>query len=340
MQNEPDYDAAWDSCRFDPTENENVAGFNTAFAAFAAKIAALPNPPKLIVPDTAGFVQLADYIDALFDRSPVYGYDHHLYNGGGGVDNPDSYIPAMTNFAAAYGDKPRLQTEFSKGGDGDVSAFTDAMNLAMIMHNALVYEQAASYVYWELFWPQPKGLITFPSEYSFIINPVYYAFKHYSAFTDPNWQRIDALINSTSPRISAYTNPDSNQMSIVIVNPTNFFLTVDFNSLGDFNNATGSIYRTTETQNCELIGPFIKGVLLFLPEYSITTIALTGTAPARPSCSAPPAGDLTGDCQVDWFDFKQMADSYTGSTDDWLILQDIAETWLTCGLTNPADCWQ
>jgi hypothetical protein len=35
-----------------------------------------------------------------------------------------------------------------------------------------------------------------------------------------------------------------------------------------------------------------------------------------------------------------MAGSYDGSTEDWLILKDIADTWLECGLANPADCWQ
>ncbi|MGB8225779.1 MAG: hypothetical protein WCE45_02765 [Sedimentisphaerales bacterium] len=53
-----------------------------------------------------------------------------------------------------------------------------------------------------------------------------------------------------------------------------------------------------------------------------------------------PAGDLNDDYQVDFFDFAVLAGSYDGSTEDWLILKDIADTWLECGLTNPADCWQ
>jgi hypothetical protein len=53
-----------------------------------------------------------------------------------------------------------------------------------------------------------------------------------------------------------------------------------------------------------------------------------------------PAGDLNGDYRVDFFDFALMAGSYDGNTEDWLILKDIADTWLECGLANPADCWQ
>ncbi|MCX5633750.1 MAG: hypothetical protein NTW93_08775, partial [Phycisphaerae bacterium] len=52
------------------------------------------------------------------------------------------------------------------------------------------------------------------------------------------------------------------------------------------------------------------------------------------------AGDLNGDYQVDFFDFAVLAGSYDGSTEDWLILKDIADTWLECGLPNQDNCWQ
>lgn len=346
MQNEPDYDASWESCRFDPTESSSIAGFDKAFAALADKIAAMSNPPKLIAPDTSGFTgasghTLANYLINLYDLSPLYGYCHHLYNGGGDADNPDGFIPAMTTFATNFNDKPIFQTEFSKGDDVPLT-FNDAMNLALLMHNSLAVEQAASYMYWELFWGAPSGIsnkgLVGLSNSDYAIHPVYYAFKHFSAFTDPNWQRIEALVvDQNALRITAYTNPDSNQMSIVIVNPSNNFMTVDFNSLGGFDDISGGIYRTSETENCALVGQFIKGRLLFIPERSITTIALTGTAGPVDPCPNPPAGDLNGDCMVDFSDFVLMADNYSGDIND---LKDIADTWLNCGLANQGDCWQ
>ncbi|MGA2915783.1 MAG: carbohydrate binding domain-containing protein [Sedimentisphaerales bacterium] len=335
MQNEPDYDAAWDSCRFDPTENGAVAGYDQAFDAFSVKIATLPNPPKMLAPETAGFISLADYINALIDRSPVYGYDHHLYNGGGGVDNPDAYIPAMTNFATAFNDKPRMQTEFSKG-DVVPLTFTDSMNLALMMHNSLVVEGASSYMYWELAYSAPQGLVMITPT-SWTINPVYYAFKHYSAFTDPNWQRIEASTTDPNLRISAYISPNNNQISIVIINPSYNFTTLDISSLGNFNAVSGKIYRTIATENCALIGEYEEGVSVTLPAKSIVTVALTGNTS---SCSNPPAGDLNHDCQVDFFDIVALGASFTGSQANHLTLKNIADTWLQCGLANPADCWQ
>jgi hypothetical protein len=49
---------------------------------------------------------------------------------------------------------------------------------------------------------------------------------------------------------------------------------------------------------------------------------------------------LNGDYRVDFFDFALMASTYDGSTESWLILKDIADTWLNCGLTNQDNCWQ
>jgi hypothetical protein len=58
------------------------------------------------------------------------------------------------------------------------------------------------------------------------------------------------------------------------------------------------------------------------------------------SCPAAPAGDLNGDCQVDFLDFALMAESYIGNAEDWQTLSDIADTWLECGMDNPDNCWQ
>lgn len=72
--------------------------------------------------------------------------------------------------------------------------------------------------------------------------------------------------------------------------------------------------------------------------YDYATVKYTAT-PVNP-CPAPPAGDLNDDCQVDFFDFALMAGIYDGSTGNWLIIKDIADTWLNCGLANQDNCWQ
>ena len=280
MQNEPDYDASWDSCRFNATENSTVAGYRQAFEAVYQKLYSQMGPslPKLLAPETAGLYSLDTYINNLIDRNHVYGYAHHLYNGGGSYNDPDGFISQMTYFRNSYGYKPLLQTEFSKGDTGDVTTFTEAMNLAQLMHNSLVVEGVSAYLYWELFWGAPKGLVSFMGfGGTYTINPVYYAFKHYSAFTDPGWHRVAALTDSSSLRISAFKNPDNSQLTIVIINTSDSSVSLTL-TLNGFSPDSSEVYRSSETAlYWSDIGPFSPS--MSLPAQSITTIHLTRIPP-------------------------------------------------------------
>jgi O-glycosyl hydrolase len=358
MQNEPDWLAGWDTCKLTPTESSSWAGYNLAFQALAAKVATLPNPPKLLAPETAGFVQLASYINNLFDRSPLYGYSHHLYNSntGGNGGNPDGYIGDMTSFASQFADKPRMQTEFSAGE----TTFTDAMNLAKLMHNSLTVEEVAAYFHWDLFWgTSGAGLVSITSS-TYTINPVYYAFKHYAAFTDPNWQRLEADTNSPALRISAYISPDNNQMSIVIINTsTDINIALDL-SVGNFEVQDGNVYRTNSslTEKCAFVGTFDEDTPLALPKNSITTVALRGTLIPTNCQEVKDFGhrlpsDLTGDCYVNYKDLDVISDYWlnTGCGDynncdgadfaprdgivNFFDFSGFAEQWMQCN--NPLD---
>jgi len=323
MQNEPDWQANWDTCRFYPTESSSYAGYKQAFQAFYTKLNTMPNRPKILAPEGAGMTGSAGYIAEFndIDKSNIYGWAHHLYNWGdlGNVDNPDGYIPVMADFAADYNDKPRMQTEFSRG-DLNALTFTDAMNLAILMHNALTYEQASAYLYWELTWGAPKGLVSITST-TYTINPVYYAFKHYSAFTDPNWQRIEASTDSDVLRISAYISPNNRKMSIVIINTAEFDVTLNL-PISGFDVESGSIYRTSRTENCIRVGAFDVNTPLTLPARSITTVALTKKIIPPVNCQQVQdfdyrlSADLNSDCYVDFADLQIM-------TENWLAASPI-----------------
>jgi glucuronoarabinoxylan endo-1,4-beta-xylanase len=290
MQNEPDYSASWDSCRFEPYETPDVAGYNQAFEALYNELHTRPDCPKLLAPEAIGMFSSAGYINALIDDSHVYGYAHHLY-GDGSYDDPDGYRASMINFGSRYGDKPLMQTEFAKG-DSTTITFTDAINLALLMHNSLALEGASAYVYWELFWAKPKGLVGLDNPWnsspSYQINPVYYAFKHYSAFVHPGWQRVDASADSRNPRISAYISPDNNEMAVVLINPyphTDISFDLSFNN---FFVTDGNVYQTTSTQNCALVGDYNDSAPLNIPARSITTLALRGRVNTPPVAVAGP----------------------------------------------------
>jgi glucuronoarabinoxylan endo-1,4-beta-xylanase len=361
MQNEPDYLAKWDSCLFDIAQNSNHAGYRQAFEAVYQKLNSQmgPSMPKLLPPETAGFSGLSSYIGLLIDKSHAYGYAHHLYNGGGSYSDPDGYIYSMTNFHNSYyGYKPLMMTEFSKGvGDYDVTTFPEAMNLAQLMHNALVVEGVSAYIYWELFWESPKGLVSFPSFGTYRINPIYYAFKQYSAFTDPGWHRVEASTNlgrDGNLRISAFKSPDNQQLSIVIINLAynNINLTLD---LSGFSPNISEIYRTSETENTVYIGPFDEESSLMLPARSITTIhnSILSNCANVLAAGYGLISDIYPDCYVNYKDLKIITDHWldtdctepgncggadfepTDGNVDFHDFSKFAEQWLLCN--NPAD---
>jgi hypothetical protein len=62
-------------------------------------------------------------------------------------------------------------------------------------------------------------MINLPSSSSYTIQDLYWFFKHYAYFTDPNWYRVDATPSPSSDlRMTAFKSPDSNQLTIVILN--------------------------------------------------------------------------------------------------------------------------
>ncbi|MFA5293605.1 MAG: alpha/beta fold hydrolase [Phycisphaerae bacterium] len=286
FQNEPDYLTEWDTCRFDPCQTESSAGYNLAFRAVYNKLGKLANPPRFLGPECKNTASARMFINNFTaeDKSKIFGYSHHIYNDGSD-DAPDSFLPAMSRFAADFNDKPLMQNEFAReSGGGDVTSFADAMNLALIIHNALTAENVSAFLYWQLIWEKPLGLISTHRE-TYSVNPVYYAFKHYSAFTDPNWQRIDAKSNSNALRISAFLNPASDKISAIIINPSQIDITLEL-AFDNFDVKDSNIYRTTEKENCAAAGKLSKLNDFVSPKNSITTVVLSGQKKMTKSAKA------------------------------------------------------
>ncbi|GAG08814.1 unnamed protein product, partial [marine sediment metagenome] len=271
---------SWDSCRFDPTENSSVAGYDQAFEAVYSEVYSRMGAgmPKMLGPETTGFSGASgytpnQYLSALSaaTNSHVYGYCHHLYNINAG-DNPDAYISAMQSFNSSWGTKPRFQTEYEKATD----SWPDAHNMALLLHNSLVEEEVSGYIYWDLFWDS-GGLVTIPSEgaSTYTINSDFYGFKHFSAFIHSGWDRIYTSDDSDALRISAYISGDNQQLSVVIINTsTDTEIDLDLSFTG-FSIASGNIYRSSSTQNCVNIGSYNGTSPIAIPANTITTLSLS-----------------------------------------------------------------
>lgn len=308
IQNEVDYDASWDSCRFEPTETSTIAGYDIAFETVYNEMTARfgASMPKMLGPETTGLSRLGQYLSAIINPSHMYGYAHHLYNcsNGGSAgcgDEPDLYLTNMANTAAQWSDKPLFQTEY----EHSTEIWPDALNLAHLIYNALVVEGVSAYIYWDLYWAD-GGLIGLPSygASTYNINSDYYGFKHYSAFIYPGWQRVQTNSDNPGLKLSAYISPNNQQLSAVMINTSAEDIQTSL-SFSGFTIGSGSVYRTTSSQNCALVGSYNGTTHLTIPSSSIVTLALTSgtvdtTPPAAPAnLSATAAGSLV---VLDWDD--------------------------------------
>jgi glucuronoarabinoxylan endo-1,4-beta-xylanase len=357
MQNEPGWAADWATCLWDPTENSTRAGYKQGFAALYTNLNTMPNRPKLLAPENQSLSSTGNYINALntTDKANIYGYSHHLYDGD--PNRPDGLVSAMTAFKNQYSDKPVFQTEYSSGY---VVNWENAMYLAMLINNCLTVENVSAYFYWDLFWASPNGLVSLTTP-NYTINPVYYAFKHFSYFTDPNWQRIALSADSSSLRTSAFINPDNNEVSIIVINTS---LTVDYNTtfnLGNFEIEAGDIYRSSASENFVLAGAY-NGKVLF-PKNSITTIVLDGALIPQNCQQVQDFGyallsDINGDCLVNYKDLYAISEHWlktdceetdncggadlqpADGTVDFMDFKDLAQQWMQCNDPQNANCSQ
>jgi glucuronoarabinoxylan endo-1,4-beta-xylanase len=333
IQNEPEFLADHDSCKFTPAETSEWAGYNLAFEAVYQELdSRMTDMPKLLAPESFGCSASRAFIDELIDPSHVYGYAHHLY-ADGDFDNPDSFIPAMMNFSARYGDKPLFQTEYSGGSDRE--SISTALNLACHMHNSLVHEGVCSYFHWSLFWGEKGGLVTldFPWQANpgYTINLIYYAFKQYSAFTDPGWHRVEASTDSSGLRISAFKSDDDTELSVVIINVSDIDIDLTL-SLGGFSPDRSRVYRTSETEHTKYSGTFDESQPLALAPQTITTISLAGSySPEIPSIETFETGDFSSfswefSGYADWFVTSEERNSGNHSAQAGSIEDDEGST--------------
>jgi glucuronoarabinoxylan endo-1,4-beta-xylanase len=145
----------------------------------------------------------------------------------------------------------------------------------LIIHNSLTDEEVASYLYWDLFWATGSGLISLDSDSTYTIHPTYYTFKQYAAFIDANWQRVAASTDNTGLRISAYISPDNKKVTAVIIN-TSPDVDVALNlSVKNFSIAKGELFRSSETENCDLVGQYNGKNRLKCPANTVTSLVLS-----------------------------------------------------------------
>ncbi len=276
LQNEPDYEATWESCLFKPeeqiTSRDTIAGYNKALEAVFEMVEQRNEKPLILGPETIGigYNSVQNYVNAL-DVSKMDGIAHHLYHG---VDENDPWESAnFTSVGNLHPEIPHYQTEYSRG---------DWFSLAGLLYKSFAEEHVVAYLYWDLIW-DGGGLVNleFPWDASrwttndgYIKTKEFYAFKQFSAFIHPGWERINVIGNYPDLKTLAFMNSGQDTVTVVMVNKSESTdIEVNLNA-NDLPFTAYDVYRTSEHENCEYVSS-ISSPNFNLPAKSITTARLT-----------------------------------------------------------------
>ncbi len=221
IQNEPDFKAEWESCLFGPSETGGQAGYGRALDAVYNAVQTLPQPPRLVGPETLGIDggNPQRYLPPsnAVRLGKVHAVAHHLYSGGTHQD-PDTFVPKLQAIRDAYPEKSRWMTEFGR---------SDGFQTAWLIHNSLVEEEASAYIYWAGVWPGDDALITIDNPWKrdawanadgFRLNDRYWALKHYAYFTAPGYRRVAVEGGPEEVKVSAFLSPDRAWLVVVALN--------------------------------------------------------------------------------------------------------------------------
>jgi glucuronoarabinoxylan endo-1,4-beta-xylanase len=281
IQNEPSFlPPSWEGCKFEPRETEDYPGYDRALRAVHQRLSQLPAPPRLVGPEVLGvhWERPQKYVGAM-NLELVFAVAHHLYERGN--DNvwdwrepgPDSYSDEMRATAQLVGGRPLFQTEFQTDEDEGIEG---GLETAWLIHNSLVEEGVAAWLYWDLVWVKGSGLVTMIGN-RYRVRDQYYSLRHYARFTDPGYVRVGAAASSADVRASAYLAPDGRRLTVVVLNVGRQYQHATLllpEQRGSASKVFRTVYRPGKSETWVSLGSLPPNRTVVLPPRSIATVAL------------------------------------------------------------------
>jgi glucuronoarabinoxylan endo-1,4-beta-xylanase len=278
IQNEPDFTATYESCRLAPAElvnsTDTIAGYNKALETVYKAFESSGHKTKLLGPETIGigYNVVQNYMKQI-DVQYLHGIAHHLYHG---VDENNPWVTAdMKKVGELYPEIPHYQTEYER---------SDWFNLSGLIYKSLVDENVVAYFYWDLIWNE-GGLVTLDNPWTpgswkyprgYYRNKMFFAFKQFSAFIEPGWQRINTQLASSEIATVGFMNSTGDSAVVVVVNRSDYRARDIKIFPGSFSFDKSEVYQTNMRINCQLTGELSDSVFSIDP-LTISTITMVNT---------------------------------------------------------------
>ena len=283
IQNNPDWVPSsveiFEACKFLPKEGTQTAtvngldiqvrypGYDEALTAVMGQLSGLKAPPKIVAPEVTAATLVASYVNGL-DASHLDAIGHHLYGTDPTAPDPSS-LQALQDLGQQRG-LPLFQTEMQADGFGT----------ALLLHDTLVLEGAAVYIQTSLIGPaaspglDPTALITLGAT-DFTIEAPYHAMRHYAAFTNPGWVRVEAASSTPELLASAWLSPEADAVTVVMINTGRNPITTQLDA-GGVSAGKSRVVRTVfdGVERSVELGSLSSERIVQIPGRSIVTVAL------------------------------------------------------------------
>jgi O-glycosyl hydrolase len=265
MQNEPDFNATYESCLWSPQQMDTWVANN------ASTITSASYKTKLIMPESESFnpAQASPTLNDLNAQGQVSIIGGHLY----GVS------PAPYSIPAGNSPKELWMTEFGPLSSAQLTFGQALSPYGVSIHNSLVNGQYNAYVWWGMFGQSNGSCSTAAGTCGFVdsngnLQPMGEIIGQYSKFIQPGYVRASATATPVSGvYVSAYTGEDQSGTQHYVIVAINTNTTAQNMSFTLSDTPTG-IYSMTPTQSTSAAG------LAAEPAVSVTGGQFPYTLPA------------------------------------------------------------
>lgn len=242
IQNEPTFEATWESCKFLQTETDEFPSYEIAFNKVAKIMNALPNPPVMIGPESPNldYWNFDLFADELKDNSNLGLYAYHPYSFGSDNTPLADIQQTLSEMSKAYNNKPNIMSEF----DG-----FEWMKTARFINSTVREGNSSAYLYWKLIWDETSddSMIIIDANGNYTQTKFYYLMKQYTKFVDEGYVRVDVSSENAALDQVAFVSPDGKTLTIISVNPTDTDVHVKFQVQGS-TLTPETVYQSLETQ--------------------------------------------------------------------------------------------
>lgn len=261
-QNEPNWSAEWETCRWTP---EELLAFIRDHLGPALAARGLTTP--ILAPETIDWGSVQAYADALLGdaeaREFIGAIATHGYGGA-----PFRYLEPAAH------DKEFWVTELDDGSDGVDASMTSGLRVAGLIHEHLTVAGVSAWHYW---WIAPRGDLPVTTNGALLdergLTRRAHVLGNFSKFVRPGFFRVEATAQpQRGVRVTAFRNPESTRIVMVLSNHL-FEEREQRISLADVNALTPFV--TTDDAPLAEGAPLVPSDGAFsvtLPRLSVTTL--------------------------------------------------------------------